>query len=83
MESYLVDVSKLRIPRPKFASFTSSQATGATGKCRPGPRAEPPRDYNMDDDYNTGSSSSITTERGLKSLRADTEDIRQEIQEKL
>lgn len=75
MESYLVDVNKLRIPRPKFASQSGSQAGG--GKCR-GPRAEPPRDYNMDDEY----SSSAASERTMK-LQSDTEDIRQGIQEKL
>lgn len=77
MESYLVDVSKLRIPRPKFASHTGSQAAG--GKCRGGPRAEPPRDYSMDDDFTTTPTSS---DRSIK-LQADTEDIRQAIQEKL
>lgn len=77
MESYLVDVSKLCIPRPKFASHTSSSSGSQSGgKCR-GPRAEPPRDYNMDDEYTT-----TTTERTMK-LQSDTEDIRQAIQEKL
>lgn len=75
MESYLVDVSKLRIPRPKFA--TQSSASG--DKCRGGPREEPPRDYNMDNEFVASSSSSVRTIK----LQSDTEDIRQAIQEKL
>lgn len=77
MESYLVDVSKLRIPRPKFATQSSLQASSGD-KCR-GPRAEPPRDYNMDNDFVASTSSSVRTIK----LQSDTEDIRQAIQEKL
>lgn len=70
METYLVDVSKLRIPRPKFATSTGTQS----GRCC-GPR-EPPRDYNMEEEYSNSS------QRAIK-LQSDTEDIRQAIQEKL
>lgn len=70
MESYLMDVSKLQIPRPKFASTNNQQS-----RCR-GPR-EPPRDYNVDEEYNTA-----PTERTIK-LQSETEDLRQAIQEKL
>lgn len=69
MESYLVDVNKLRIPRPKFASSNSQQS-----RCRP---REPPRDYHLDEEYNTASN-----DRAIK-LQAETEDLRQSIQEKL
>lgn len=77
MESYLVDVNKLRIPRPKFATGSTS---GGSKSCR-APRAEPPRDYNMDDDYSSSAAGS-GGERTMK-LQSDTEDIRQAIQEKL
>lgn len=70
MESYLVDVNKLRIPRPKFASSNSQQS-----RCRP---REPPRDYHLDEEYATPN----TDHRTIK-LQSETEDLRQSIQEKL
>lgn len=69
MESYLVDVNKLRIPRPKFASSNTQQS-----RCRP---REPPRDYHLDEEYTT-----TTNDRTIK-LQSETEDLRQSIQEKL
>lgn len=71
MESYLVDICKLRIPRPKFATSSSSQQ----GRCY-GPH-EPPRDYNMDDDFIHGKN------QRTRKLHSEAEDVRQAIQEKL
>lgn len=75
METYLVDVSKLRIPRPKFATTTMSPASSRY--CSGGGPREPPRDYNMEEEYN-----SAPSQRTSK-LQSDTEDVRQAIQEKL
>lgn len=68
METWLVDIKQLRIPRPKFGGSTSPQR----GR---NPR-EPPRDYNTNDDMPSA------TDRNLKH-QTDTEDLRQALQEKL
>ncbi|CAD7081396.1 unnamed protein product [Hermetia illucens] len=76
METWLIDVKQLRIPRPKFASVGGSPPTQRHSR-RP---YEPPRDYNMsptDGDFATGSNN-----RSMK-LENATEELRQNLQEKL
>lgn len=74
MESYLVNVKQLRIPRPKFATIGGNTSCGAQSRMRGGPR-EPPKDYNLDDDYSSSNSN--------RKLQTETEELRQAIQEKL
>uniref|UniRef100_U5EP70 Uncharacterized protein n=1 Tax=Corethrella appendiculata TaxID=1370023 RepID=U5EP70_9DIPT len=71
MESWLVDVKQLRIPRPKFAAMNLSP----THKYRSGPR-EPPRDYSLEDDF-------ANTQIVDRKLQTQTEELRQALQEKL
>ncbi|XP_017773046.1 PREDICTED: uncharacterized protein LOC108560106 [Nicrophorus vespilloides] len=69
MESWLVDVKRVRIPRPKF---------GSGNRCYP---TEPPKDYIYDDTR----TEDLKFRSGLSSanLVKATEDLRRALQEKL
>lgn len=75
MESWLCDVKRVRIPRPKFES----------GRCMP---REPPKDYILEDSHLDGSKrgggghSSGDYFTGKDLARA-TEELRRAVQEKL
>lgn len=72
MESWLVDVKRVKIPRPKF---------GSNGRCHPCP-SEPPKDYFYDDSRSEDLKmrNSLSTPSNLAKA---TEDLRRAIQEKL
>lgn len=78
METWLVDVKQLRIPRPKFGTSSGSPPHHRNVRLMP---REPPRDYHLAtaEDFATPSS----PERQMKQLQSDTEEIRQALQEKL
>lgn len=67
MESWLTDVKRVRIPRPKFAGGSRCGAS----RCP----AEPPKDYG-EEDGGKG-------KRGGLDLGKATEDLRRAIQDKL
>lgn len=68
MESWLVDVKRVRIPRPKFGS----------SRCYP---AEPPKDYFYED--NRYDDLKMKASHQNSSLTKATEDLRRALQEKL
>lgn len=70
MESWLVDVVRVRIPRPKFESGTSNNRNYSSYP------TEPPKDYNIFSNDNRN-------ENKIINLEKTTEDIRKAIQEKL
>lgn len=72
MESWLVDVKRVKIPRPKF---------GSNSRCHPYP-SEPPKDYFYDDSRldDLKVRASLTSNANL--VKA-TEDLRRALQEKL
>lgn len=67
MESWLVDVKRVRIPRPKFGG----------GVRAGGYPCEPPKDYYED------SRSEAASLKAARELAKDTEDLRRQIQDKL
>ena len=70
MESWLLDVKRVRIPRPKFASARHSGAAYPI---------EPPKDYSlgtMEDSHDEKTKSS-------RDLAKATEELRRAVQEKL
>lgn len=69
MESWLVDVKKVRIPRPKF---------GSGGRCHPCP-SEPPKDYFYEDARHED----LKIRTSPANLVKATEDLRRAIQDKL
>ncbi|KAF2905571.1 hypothetical protein ILUMI_00619 [Ignelater luminosus] len=69
MESWLVDVKRVRIPRPKF---------GSSGRCHPYP-SEPPKDYFYDDSR----PEDLKIRTSSSNLAKATEELRRAIQEKL
>lgn len=74
MESWLLDVKRVRIPRPKFASTRHGGGSYPT---------EPPKDYSvggMDDPRDDKSKRGDYTSRELAKA---TEELRRAVQEKL
>lgn len=70
MESWLEDVKRVRIPRPKF---------GSSGRCYVYPPTEPPKDYLYDDPQEL----KIKNAMQSTNLAKATEDLRRALQEKL
>lgn len=68
MESWLLDVKKVRIPRPKFASSRSYPV-------------EPPKDYYEDDDEGKENKRDLGG-NGAEMAKA-TEELRRAVQDKL
>lgn len=78
METWLVDVKRVRIPRPKFGS-----TSGGSGRCYP---TEPPKDYVIYDDIamrHGEMNFRAALQEGGNSLAKATEDLRRAFQEKL
>lgn len=80
MESWLGEVKQLRIPRPKFGV-----GQVRAGGCCP---IEPPRDYYTNEDYSnsstsSSSSSSSVAPRKAGAVAAETEKMRQSLQQNL
>lgn len=75
METWLEDVKRVRIPRPKFGTSSSMTTTPST-RCYP---MEPPKDYQLQYDEATA----VQLKFGINDLQKATEDLRRAIQEKL
>ncbi|GJQ84099.1 hypothetical protein Trydic_g12074 [Trypoxylus dichotomus] len=73
MESWLVDVKRVRIPRPKF---------GSGSRCFSYP-TEPPKDYTSYEDMRADDLKIRTSLTSSASLAKATEDLRRALQEKL
>ncbi|KAK9709740.1 hypothetical protein QE152_g26424 [Popillia japonica] len=71
MESWLVDVKRVRIPRPKF---------GSGSRCYP---TEPPKDYTSYDEIRAEDMKIRTSLSSPAGLAKATEDLRRALQEKL
>lgn len=72
MESWLLDVKRVRIPRPKFGSGSS-----VGGGTRFVPH-EPPKDY-----YSSAGAQDEELKHGSKDIAKATEQLRRALQEKL
>lgn len=72
METWLVDVKKVRIPRPKF---------GGSNRCYSYP-TEPPKDYSFEDSRSEGFKLRESVTSPMNLVKA-TEELRRALQEKL